>query len=184
MQSRRIVHLAAAHSPQASPAPVFGALHEAAIERVRFDVAGDCDEMPVVLHDEGLEASLIDLSRACRGAPSVQPLGVRQRDEPHVLRKIPIALRPQQQMPMVGHQAPREYAHRYPLLDLRQHALEGLVVAIRVEDAAFTVRAIEHMIDKAARRDTQWPWHGSLTRDRVRRSTGKGDPAPFLEKGS
>ena len=52
-------------------------------------------------------------------------------------------------MPMVGHQAPREYAHRYPLLDLRQHALEGLVVAIRVEDAAFTVRPIEHMKDKA-----------------------------------
>ena len=45
------------------PAPVFGALHEVAIERIRFDVAGDCDEMPVVLHDEGLEASLIDLSR-------------------------------------------------------------------------------------------------------------------------
>ena len=62
MQSRRLVHLAAPQSPKASPAPVFGALHEVAIERIRFDVAGDCDEMPVVLHDEGLEASLIDLS--------------------------------------------------------------------------------------------------------------------------
>jgi len=62
---------------------------------------------------------------------------------------------------MIGHHAPGEDAHGYASLHLREHALECKVVAVTLEDAAFTVGSIQDVVHEAAGRCSQGPWHDS-----------------------
>jgi hypothetical protein len=82
------------HAPQAAPAPVLGALNKLGTQSVCFNVARDGEEMGIVLHHERLEAALVNMPRAGRGAVSVKPLRMGERHETHVARKIAVPERP------------------------------------------------------------------------------------------
>jgi len=51
---------------------------------------------------------------------------------------------------MVGHDAIGEQSHRLPLDGLAQHAEEGVVVAIVLEDGGTGVGPVQGVVDKAA----------------------------------
>jgi len=66
---------------------------------------------------------------------------------------------------MVWHYAPGQYPHRDAFLNVGKYLFESQVVASVIEDPAFTVRAIEHVINVSARRGSEWPRHATRTHD-------------------
>jgi hypothetical protein len=129
-------------SPKATPAPVFRTPDKVAAQRIPFDVTRDGQKVGVALHHERFEAPLVKMAGSRTGAIGMTPLGVSERNKAHVPGEIAILTWPEQKVPVVGHYTPGKDAHWYALLHLYQHALEREVVAVLLEDPAFTVRAI------------------------------------------
>lgn len=91
--------------PLACPLPIFGSVHQLCSERISLHVASDRQEMPVCLHGKGLESSLIHRSSPSGVMVGMPALGVGDGDPSEHLGEFTIPSRPQEQMPMVGHQA-------------------------------------------------------------------------------
>src|SRR5688572_6505540 len=79
-------------------------------------------------------------------------------------------------MPMIWHHAPGEDPHRHSLLYFGEHTLKRQVVAVVMEDAAFTVCAVEDVIHEPSRRSAQRPCHGPLTLEPFFPWTQESDP--------
>ena len=72
---------------------------------------------------------------------SVPTLGMGQRRPLGELREIAICLRPQQQVPMIGHQTMRKNPHVVAITGFSQDALEGGVVLVAFKDGQASIRA-------------------------------------------
>lgn len=68
--------------------------------------------------------------------------------------QIAISLRPQDRMPVVGHEAEGKYLHRCMLLARYEQFGERQVIARLAEDPQAPVAAVEHMIESAANSGT------------------------------
>src|SRR5687767_649000 len=118
--------------------------------------------MSVVLNNEGFEPAMVNVARTGAAAVGMTSLSMNERHEAHVVRQFAVLLRPEQQVPVVRHDAPAKNAYRDALLHFSQHTLESHVVAVVVEDPALAVGPIEHVVDEPSGRGAHWPWHGFL----------------------
>jgi hypothetical protein len=82
------------------------------------------------------------MARSGTCAVRVKPLGMGKRHETQVIGEFAVLLRPQKEVPVIRHDAPRKNAHGHTLLHLAQHLLECEVVAVTVENRAFTVGSV------------------------------------------
>src|SRR3990167_5467588 len=115
--------------------------------------------MRILLDQERFESSLVEMAMPHGVMMRMPSLGVRQREPAHEAREIPIVIRPQHQMPVIGHQAVGEDPHGHSLTRLRQHPLEGGIIAVFLEQRAPAIRAIEHVIDQVAWRGAEGTAH-------------------------
>jgi hypothetical protein len=72
----------------------------------------------------------------------IPALRVSNHKPSHVLAKVIIAIRPQQQMPMIWHETKRQHSHGHSLAGLLQHARKSIVIGIVVKDLAARRRTI------------------------------------------
>lgn len=135
-------------APQAAPAPVLGAWHEAGAQRVAFDISQYDQQVEVGLDGEGFEASLIEVAGARGVVMRVPALGVGVGQPLHEVTELAVGLRPQGQVPVVGHEAPGEDADGDALVGLGQNAFEGGVVLVFVEKGALADAPVENVVDQ------------------------------------
>ena len=119
-------------------------------QSVSLDIPGDGVEMVVLLNGERLETPLIEVASAARSAKGVPALRVSQCQPAHELRQLAVLSRPDQQMPMVGHQAIGQKPRLRSFDSLSQHSLEGGIIAVRIEQLQLCNRAVQDVIDVAS----------------------------------
>jgi len=71
--------------------------------------------MVVVLDGKRLKATLVEMAAARGAAMGVPALGMSVREPAEKLGQFAGPFGPKKEMPMVGHQAIAEHAHRLPL---------------------------------------------------------------------
>jgi hypothetical protein len=136
-----------------APRPVLGPRHHAGTHRVALHVPQGRQQMLVLLAGYALEPALIQVPVAHRIVGLLPALGVGQCQPSHERRQFAIAPRPEDQVPMIGHQAPAQHADRQTLVGLEQHPLEGLEVRVLLEQPQPAVGAVENVIDHPAGSD-------------------------------
>jgi hypothetical protein len=160
LEARRVLLPVPLEKPRAAPAPVFRPLHQACRQCVRLDISRHGYEMIVILHDERFVSALVDVTCPGAFAERVKPLSVCDGYKTHVLRQITVLAWPEEQMPMVRHQAPGKDAHLHARLGFGKYFLERKVVAVVMEEGASTVRTVKRVEYKPARSSPWRPWHG------------------------
>lgn len=116
--------------PGAAPSPMFSAGAEISPQSVPLRVAADRQEVFVLLYRKRLESPLINWAGSRGAAAGVPALTVRHGEPAHVFRKCIVLLRPEQQMPMVRHDALGQHAHFHMPPRLLEQADKGIVVAV------------------------------------------------------
>jgi hypothetical protein len=101
----------------------------------------------VLLHGEGLEAVLVDVSGAGAVVVGVPALRV--------------------ELPVVGHHAIGQQAHRHLIEGFTKDPLEGLVVAVLVKNGGAGVASVEDVVDEAGLHSARWSWHGHTVTTRA-----------------
>jgi hypothetical protein len=139
------------NAPQTAPSPLLGALNQIRPQSVALDVTANGEEMGVLLRDEGLEASLIQVPGSGGRVMSMPALHVRESYKAYVIGEASILLRPQNQVPVIRHQTPRKYTHGNTVLNIREDALECQVVRILFEYGQACVGTIEDVVYVPAR---------------------------------
>jgi hypothetical protein len=83
----------------------------------------------------------------------------------HPAAEIPIVMRPESQVEVVGHQAGGQDAHRDWHGGLGDHVQEGVRVLGLVEDLGAGVTAVADMVGEAAPGGASGAWHGAPEND-------------------
>ena len=130
--------------------PVGGGRDQAGAHGVALDVAADGDQMRVVLDQEALVAALVEMALAEGAVAAVAGLGVALGQAADEAGEVAVGVGPQDEMPVVGHQAPGEQPHAGARTLLGQELGEGAVVDLVVEQGCARVGAVQHVVDEAA----------------------------------
>jgi hypothetical protein len=77
----------------------------------------------------------------------VPPLGVGEGQPTQEPRQVAVASRPDDEVPVVGHEAVRQEADRVALAGLGEDPLEGFVVAVVLEERQAAVGPVEGVVD-------------------------------------
>ena len=85
--------------------PVFRSGDQLRPQRIAFHIARDRQEMRIGLDRKRFEAALIDRSGPGRVMVSMPALRVRDGNPPQHLRELSIMPRPEEEMPVIRHQA-------------------------------------------------------------------------------
>jgi hypothetical protein len=91
----------------------------------------------------------------------VPALRVGERQPAHEPRQVAVAVGPDQEVEVVGHQAIAEQAHPMQSHRFGQDAFEGQVVAIIVEDGEPGIGAVQGVVDQSAFCGAGWSSHAS-----------------------
>src|SRR5438094_646083 len=84
---------------------------------------------------------------------------VRDGQPLHEGRQVPVVLWPQDQMPMVRHQAIRANPHRLDGQRFLQNILERNVIAVRMEQPHPADPAVQDVKNHSTRSDSVCSWH-------------------------
>ena len=96
------------------------------------------------------------------GVPvGVPPLGVGQRQPAGEPGDFAVLVRPDDQVPVIGHDAVGQQPCLRAIDSLFQDKLKRLIVPVFREDGYPGVRAIQHVVDQAAFVRSFWPSHGA-----------------------
>ena len=115
------------------------------------------------------------MSRADVLVISMPALRMGQRQPVHEIGEFTVFMGPQNQMPMVGHQAVGKQPNAGDVfLRLGEDAQERLVIAILVEDGFAAIASIESMVDIAADGRSQGSSHAESLSERRGDGQGKG----------
>jgi len=90
---------------------------------------------------------------------AVVPPHVRVADPADVAGEIPVVARPEGEVPVVGHQAPPEDAHRHNPESIAHRLEERAVIAVARKDPHATVAAVERVVHPALRRQASGASH-------------------------
>jgi len=120
--------------------------------------------MAVVLNRKTLEPSLIDVSLTGRVVVGVITHRMRDGDPAQEFAHLAVAIGPEHQMPMVGHQNVTVQFDVAALPTFREDAFEGFKVGVFAKDAQAGIAAIENVVNAAGLVGANDAWHaGSLS---------------------
>ena len=134
--------------PEATEAPLFGALDQVSLECIPLHVAQDRIQMVVAFDRERLEPALIKMAGSCAMIMSMPALGVRER-QPTKKGGDQLALPtfgPHHKMPVIGHHTIGENSKWHALESFLQNAFERLVVILLLEQREPRFGSIENVI--------------------------------------
>jgi len=120
----------------AAPAPVLGPLDQSGAKSVALDIAANRPQMLIALNNKALETALIQMPRANGAARGLSAVGVSHTEPAQAGRELAILLRPQHQMAVVGHEAPRQQACARARYRLEEQDLKVGIVLIAVQRSA------------------------------------------------
>src|SRR5712671_3101445 len=120
--------------------------------------------MLVFLDLETFEAALIDMAAPQGMIMGMPAHGMSVREPLREGREFSLLLRPNDKVPMIGHQAIGEQPGRMRLQRLAEHALKGIVVAILLEQRQARNGSVENVIDVTSRRCTSNTGHAPTIR--------------------
>ena len=106
--------------------------------------------MVVLLNRERLESALIDVPRAGRMPVGVPALRMGQRQPADESRQVAVLARPNDQMPMIRHDAVSEQPHRNSVERFVKHPFERFEIAVLLEQWQTLIGPIEGVINVAA----------------------------------
>ena len=92
-------------SPESAPPPLLGTLHQFGAHGVGLDVSAEREEVLVLCHGKALESPLVEVSCPPAVIVLMVPADVRYSDPPHQPPQRDLGPRPDDQMPVTGHQA-------------------------------------------------------------------------------
>jgi hypothetical protein len=115
--------------------------------------------MRIVLDREAFEAALVKMPSAARVVMLVMTADVRDAEPAHKASQCLRLPGPQDQMPVIRHQAPREQFDGIPLQILGEDLAKGEVVGVLVEDPHPAIAAVEDVIVAARFDATKWTRH-------------------------
>ena len=84
------------------------------------------------------------------------------------LAHLAVTLRPQHQVPVVGHQLERKQLDRVPLEPLREDSLKGREIFVFAEDRGPAISPVEDMIQSARFIGSRRSWHAKTLSEPVR----------------
>jgi hypothetical protein len=113
--------------------------------------------MLVALNGKGLEPPLPDVPAAV--VVPVIPPDMAGEQPLHPAPQVAVAVRPQDQMEMVGHEAPTDDPHRQPLARRLEQADERLEILVLVKDLGPTVATVEQMVAPVRSGSSRGSWH-------------------------
>ena len=161
---QRQFRLALPATPQATPQPLLCPSHHLRPHRVGLYIPEDSQEVVVILHPETLEAALVHVP-----APRAAMLGMiaPHMGHPHPTQEPPNRLirpQPDQQMPVVGHQAVGEQLHRLALQALNENLLRIRVLRSILEELHAGVPAVQDVVDQPGFYGSGGSWYASHSR--------------------
>lgn len=110
--------------------------------------------MAVGLDGETFVTALIQMADADGAVGGVEPLGVELSDPSHKGGQIAVVSGPDQQVPVIAHQAIAAQTHGETLDAFGEDLLESPEIIVFAEDAKTAVGPIEHVIGVSAQRDS------------------------------
>ena len=142
--------------PKGRPSPRIGLFYHVRAQGVPLHVPQDGQKVVVFLNRERLEAALVQRAGSRRPMRRVPALRMRYREPTHELRQVAILTRPKHEMLMRRHNAPRQHAHRQPLLRLGDDLLEVPLLGKQTHLAHTTV---QHVVRISPGGNSQASWH-------------------------
>ncbi len=135
--------------------------------------------MIVFLDRKRLETALVQRARARRAMRGAPTLRVRDRQPPHEFRQVAVAARPKHEMPMIGHNAPRQNPHRQPALGLSNHFLERLEITLFPKNPHPPRCSVQHVVRISSAGNSQSSRHDGWRLPSIRRSVKNKDSRPL-----
>jgi hypothetical protein len=148
---------------QAGPPPVRRPADQPGPERVPLDVPQDRVQVVVLLDGERLEPPLVQVAGPGRVVVGVPPHGMRVRQPPEKVRHVPVGNRPEDEVPVVGHQTVREDSDRMKGPGLVHDPEEGVVIRVLLEEREAGDSPVQGVVHVPARRLTACAWHRTAT---------------------
>ena len=146
-------------SPQTRPPPLVGFLDEVRPHGVALDIASHLIEIFIGLDGKRLVAALIDMA-VSDAPPMTLPAGhVSDRQSLHEGREFAVVLRPQNQVPMIGHEDITANAHGAGLKRLGHDPFKRLIVGVFEKQAGSPHASIQYVVDNSAWSNAASSWH-------------------------
>ena len=164
------------------PRPILRAGDEVCPQGVPLDVTQDGPQVFVFFDGKRLETSLPDVPG--RMVVAMVLPHVRGHQPLHPLAQVAIAVGPEHQVKMVGHQAPGKHPHRQPLARFHHQIEKRDIVLFLMKHVLPRVAAIEHMVARATGRCSCCSCHGPILSALLTHTRGKAKPPPHRNRGT
>jgi len=159
-EPRRQLGISLIPPPEAGPLPVFRLCHQLRPERIAFDVARDGEEVFIGLHRKRFEPALINRAGA-RGVVMRMPaLRMRDGNPAEDFRKFPVLPGPEEQVPMIRHEAIGGNADLSLGVGLGENLFKGGVVSGCLKERESPDAAIQDVIGEVAGGEAWTARHG------------------------
>jgi hypothetical protein len=149
---------------QAAIRPELGTVDEPRSQGIALDVAAQHQELALFLDWDRAISFLIDVAKASRASTHVSTPNVRTGQPVHVARKITRPRWPEDEMPVVGHQAIRKERDVHASGGQAEQADKFLVVFRIAKHLLPGVPPVDHMLDGARFDDATPAWHEHVLR--------------------
>ena len=87
---------------------------------------------------------------------------MRVRQPPEKVRQLAIMLRPDNEVPMIGHNTVRQDADGLPLVRLNHDALERLEIGVLAEHMHPPDRSVQDVVNESSRCYPRCSWHDTI----------------------
>ncbi len=144
---------------QTPPGPGLGSFHQPGTQGVAFDIATHGVEVVVALNGKRLVGSLVQVPVPDTVPKQAPATHVRRGQTLHEAAQLAVGARPEEQVPVIGHQAPGKNPHGHFVGGFTQHAQKGEVVPLGLEQLPALIASIEDVIDDSAGRYASRSWH-------------------------
>lgn len=145
---------------KAGPGPVGSVADELGAGGVGLDIAAEGEEVNVILHGEAFEAALVEVAAGGVVVMGVVAAGVGDADPANELAEGLVGFGPDDQMPVVGHEAVGEQVGGVECQGLAQQLFKGRVVGVFMEERHAAVAAVEGVIDQTGLDESWAARHG------------------------
>ncbi len=135
-------------APQRTERPIFRTLDQIRTERISLDITANDQKVIVIGNGKALETGPVQMTFAGGMIVGVVTLGMRGRNPAQHPPHQPVLGRPENHVPVIGHQGKREQLHGIAFQAFGQHTEEGLIVLVFVEDGLSCIATIEGVVSR------------------------------------